>query len=678
MTGSVLRGENRTMLRPTVIIFLSIVVVEASIMLAFEKLAIQWAAFWIEPLIDAVTISIFAIIAMRWMIKRSIIQIHHSISLERLQLKTALIVFGVEIMLMLVIALMPENLSVWQTITFDSVMLAIFSAVGIYVWILAPSRQQQSDSHVILLVLNSPWSISLLSYLFGITLLLIFLLSIYRAQKQDYETFLVDHEEVNIALIKTIFINQLSNTIAQTLILAKQHNLQTYLTGDISHRQDLSRNYLNIAEVQDNYEQIRYLDSTGQEIIRIDRKNNQPFIVPEETLQNKQSRYYFQNTIALNSGGIHVSPMDLNLEHGQIERPFKPIIRLSTPVIDTAGNKIGIFIINLKGSSLLYLVNKAAPTLRGGIMLLNEEGYWLREPAHEKEWGFMFPEGEQYRIQNEFPETWASIKNNNAGFIKTKNGYFIYQTIDLKADQSITNVVQHGTHDTTLRHSPVWKLVSHITPDTYKHKLDEKRNILVTFFLLTIILAGTGTIMYTRMQVKRELTEKQIKYLAHHDSLTGLNNRVLFMEILTVELAHSKRNGNPLALMYLDLDRFKPVNDELGHEAGDAVLIEVSKRLLSSLRKSDTVARLGGDEFSVILPDPGNKQAISQIAQKILDTFAKDIHPLGHRCSLGISIGIACFHGEAQSLDDLLHKADLAMYKAKQDGRNCYRFSDDE
>jgi diguanylate cyclase (GGDEF)-like protein len=667
------------MLRATAIIFLSIIVAEASVMLAFETLAIEWSEFWMEPLIDAVTISIVAIITIRWIIKRAIFQINHSVSLEWVQLKTALIVFGVEIILMLTITLMPEKLSVWQTIVFDAVILAIFSTAGIYIWILVPFRQQPSGSHAILLALNSPWSISLLSYLFGITLLLLFLLSVYKTQEQDYETYLVDHEEANIVLAKSIFIHQLSNAILQTLILARQQNLQTYLTGDSSDRYILSRDYLSITHLQDNYEQMRYLDSSGQEIIRIDRRNNQPFVVPEENLQNKQSRYYFQNTIALDSGETYVSPMDLNVEHGQIERPFKPIIRLATPVVDTAGNKTGIFIINLKGKSLIDLINKVAPTLRGELMLLNEEGYWLRESAHEKEWGFMFPGGKQYRIQNEFPEAWASIKNNNAGFIKTKNDYFIYQTIDLKADQTIANAMQHGLHDATLRYSPAWKLVSHVTPPaTFKHDMDEKRTLLVMFFLLAVIVSGAGTIMYTRAQVKRELAEKQIKYLAHYDSLTGLDNRALFMEKLTLELAHSTRSGVPLTLMYLDLDRFKPVNDELGHEAGDAVLREVSKRLLSCLRKSDTVARLGGDEFSVILPNAGNKQTVSQIAQKILDAFAQDFHPLGHHCSLGVSIGIAYFHDETQSLDDLLHKADMAMYEAKQDGRNCYRYADDE
>lgn len=647
-------------------------------MLAFETLAIQWTPFWMEPLIDAVAISVVAIIIIRWIIKRAIFQINNSVSLEWVQLKTALIVFGVEIMLMLSITLMPEDLSAWQTIVFDTVMLAIFSTAGIYIWILVPFRQQPSDSHAILLALNSPWSISLLGYLFGITILLLFLLSVYKTQNQEYETYLADNEGGSLALTEAIFINQLSNAILQTLIFAQQQNLQTYIVGDFSDRDNLNRDYLNIALLQDNYEQIRYLDSSGKEIIRIDRKDNQPFIVPQEGLQDKQSRYYFQNTIALNRGETYISPMDLNIEHGQIEKPFKPIIRLATPVTDTAGNKTGIFIINLKGSQLLDLLNKAAPTLTGGLMLLNEEGYWLDEHEHKKEWGFMFTGREQQRFQNEFPEAWTTIQDSHVGFTKTKNGYFIYQTIDLNAEQTIPNNLKRGARGVAVRHAPVWKLVSHVTPATFEHGLHEKRILLVMFFLLAVIIAGIGAVLYTRMQVKRERAEKQIKYLAHYDSLTGLDNRALFMEKLTLELAHSKRSGVPLTLMYLDLDRFKPVNDELGHEAGDAVLIEVSKRLLSCLRKSDTVARLGGDEFSVILPNAGNKQAVSQIAQKILDAFAQDFHPLGHRCSLGVSIGIAYFHDETQSLDDLLHKADMAMYEAKQDGRNCYRYADDE
>lgn len=166
----------------------------------------------------------------------------------------------------------------------------------------------------------------------------------------------------------------------------------------------------------------------------------------------------------------------------------------------------------------------------------------------------------------------------------------------------------------------------------------------------------------------------RVAFLAHHDQLTGLPNRILLADRLRVALAHSSRNKVSCGLMFLDLDRFKSINDTLGHAIGDELLIEVSRRLKVSVRDSDTVARLGGDEFVVVLPALRSVEDAEVVAKKILVSVGAPYELSGHPVRTSPSIGIALYPENAADGDVLLKNADAAMYQAKQGGRNCYRF----
>lgn len=167
--------------------------------------------------------------------------------------------------------------------------------------------------------------------------------------------------------------------------------------------------------------------------------------------------------------------------------------------------------------------------------------------------------------------------------------------------------------------------------------------------------------------------ERQIRLLAHFDSLTGLPNRVLLTDRCNLALRTAQRNGTPLALMFLDLDHFKHVNDSLGHRVGDELLIILAGRLKGAVREQDTVSRLGGDEFIFVLPETDARGA-AQVAEKLLQSalLAFEIEP--HELTVTPSIGIALFPGDGSDFDTLSRCADAAMYRAKQDGRNAYRF----
>ena len=171
--------------------------------------------------------------------------------------------------------------------------------------------------------------------------------------------------------------------------------------------------------------------------------------------------------------------------------------------------------------------------------------------------------------------------------------------------------------------------------------------------------------------------EAQLEYRAHHDDLTGLPNRALLRERLQQELAHARRDGSQLALLFLDLDRFKSVNDSMGHDAGDRLLCVAADRLRTCVRECDTVARLGGDEFVVLLTDLRNPQQAAKLAGQILTLLSQPFQIDGSTCFIGASIGVSVFPADGATGEELLKRADMAMYRAKAAGRGRVIFSEE-
>lgn len=165
----------------------------------------------------------------------------------------------------------------------------------------------------------------------------------------------------------------------------------------------------------------------------------------------------------------------------------------------------------------------------------------------------------------------------------------------------------------------------------------------------------------------------QIEHLAYHDTLTGLPNRGLFNKLLQQELMLAKRNNRIISLFFLDLDRFKHINDTLGHDVGDELLIQVAQRIKGALRESDIVARLGGDEFVAILPNQKEPACAEAVAKKIIDAVAQPYHIMRHEFSITASIGISMYPHDGEDEVTLMKNADIAMYYAKTHGKNKYQ-----
>jgi diguanylate cyclase (GGDEF)-like protein/PAS domain S-box-containing protein len=200
-------------------------------------------------------------------------------------------------------------------------------------------------------------------------------------------------------------------------------------------------------------------------------------------------------------------------------------------------------------------------------------------------------------------------------------------------------------------------------------KSGKTRNLLLSGTITGDILSGMIIDI-----TERKRMEETIKHQAYHDTLTGLPNRLLFTEYLGLALSQASRDRHKVAVLYLDLDNFKDINDSLGHAAGDEILRSVSRRLKSCLRESDTIARIGGDEYTVLMPNIHRENDIVVIASKIISELEMPFIINAHTVYLSLSIGISLYPFDGNESDTLLKNADAAMYNAKKRGKNNYQF----
>ena len=177
-----------------------------------------------------------------------------------------------------------------------------------------------------------------------------------------------------------------------------------------------------------------------------------------------------------------------------------------------------------------------------------------------------------------------------------------------------------------------------------------------------------------RYAIERKRTELELVRLAQFDQLTGLPNRTLLRERVNHALARAMRSGSGVATLILDMDRFKEINDMLGHEVGDKLLIKAAKRIRANVRDQDTVARLGGDEFAVVLEGVSEPKEVLPVIERIVQSLREVTTVDGHEVNTSTSIGIAMYPENGSNISELLRAADLAMYQAKSSGRACYQF----
>nr|CRH05800.1 Putative sensor histidine kinase [Candidatus Magnetococcus massalia] len=340
--------------------------------------------------------------------------------------------------------------------------------------------------------------VSLLSYFF------------YRMDKSGRLMMIQSHSLKNVQTFNKLIATDLNNGLADLHFLAHIRVLQEYLDEpSASNRSRLAALFQSFASAKQVYDQIRYLDLSGQEQVRINYAQSHAHVVTREKLQNKQGRYYVTEIQALKPGEHYLSALDLNMEQGEIERPFKPMLRFGTLVQDANGATRGMILLNYRAERLLGHIKGQGRATLGSVMMLNQAGYWLVGRANGEAWGFMLPDRADKRFQNSFPIAWDRIKPGKSGQIHTKEGLFTFDTLYplslVNGDhnpQQPAQVTPQTMGSTTTDPSYQWKIVSHVPQHKLESVMADLQQAIVTLYGIVMFVIALVIIMTVRAQMR--------------------------------------------------------------------------------------------------------------------------------------------------------------------------------
>ena len=493
----------------------------------------------------------------------------------------------------------------------------------------------------------------------------------HRMTRETVSRSIREEEMLEIAYTAEQIVSSYQSFWADALYLSSSRTLIAWLQ-DQAEYETAAADLLNFARSRRVYDHVRFLDMQGNERIRINEYNGYFFVESKNALQNKAHRYYYQESAKLKQGEIYLSRLDLNVENGEIEIPYRPMVRIGTPVFDDAGNKRGVLVLNMPGNQILDYVDTLSAVPSRQVMLVNGHGYCLKGPDPEKEWGFMFAEKNRTGFAWTYPKAWQRIFFEHQGQFFLDKGLYTFAGIDPRL--SYVPVLDRTSVPPESIHKPggsyPLKLISFYPAGEYRALLWERAKGLLLGYFASLLVTFIFSLIIARFLVIQLESRKMIEHLALHDSLTGLPTRRLFYDRLETALKLVRRNRQHLAVLFLDLDNFKKLNDSAGHEAGDILLVETARRIQQNLRESDSVARLGGDEFVVLLENVDTREDLRLVAQKILSAVREPCEIKGRRVAVSVSIGAAMAPDQAETVDDIIRIADEEMYKAKRAGKN--------
>lgn len=500
---------------------------------------------------------------------------------------------------------------------------------------------------------------------------------LYNLESYDFLKRTQLQEQHAVDVVKHVVTGEFSTIISDITFLAEQNELQQFfLSNERDDKLSCAHEYAALMDARGVYDQIRFIDLEGNEIVRVNYVNGQATIIDDKEMQNKHNRYYFNDTISLEEGEVFVSPFDLNVEKGAIELPLKPMIRFGTPVYDNTGVKRGVVILNYLGQNLLDELISSDRLIHGNMLLLNLNGYWLRGLSADDEWGFMSSEGVHKTFAAEFPQEWQQLSGQSSGQHVSQHGLFTYSTIyPVVDDVRCKSECSFGIgNEKSCNYC--WILMAYIPEDVLFAHSGKLLARLTALAILLFLFATVPSWFIAQFIAQRKLKELELVHMANYDKLTNLPNRTLLDDRLAQLFYQSKRYNNQFAVLFADLDGFKAVNDDLGHDIGDHLLINVAERILKQTRRADTVARIGGDEFVIVLSKIVKVADAEQVADKINSELARQFVIKGEIIQIGVSIGISCYPVHGDTVEQLLTGSDQAMYCAKRYSKGTFKTFD--
>ncbi len=335
----------------------------------------------------------------------------------------------------------------------------------------------------------------------------------YQIESFAKMTVIKSHESHELSHYQEVINTKIEMITSDLMVLASHRELLAAGPEDcLLSFATIQKDFLNFSSYKKIYDQVRFLDDTGMEQVRINYNTGRPSIVAQEDLQSKGERYYFLDTFKLAHGEIFVSPLDLNIEHGEVEQPLKPMIRIGTPVLNEKGKKVGIVLLNYFGIDLIHSIEHMSIDFPRNPMLLNSDGYWLKSANSEDEWGFMFKEKKHLTFHNRFPQVWQEVVKSDSGQVINKEGLFTFITIypiyeGLKSSTGSPEAFKQSEGSIKPKEY-YWKIILHVSPTALGAELKPLQLRITIIVFVFFILLACASWLISSSYTKREQAEK--------------------------------------------------------------------------------------------------------------------------------------------------------------------------
>ncbi|HSI52046.1 MAG TPA: diguanylate cyclase [Ideonella sp.] len=515
-------------------------------------------------------------------------------------------------------------------------------------------------------------------------------------------------------------ITQTREEITRNLQVLVNHpaTLTVLQHGDAADAERLASLFGGVMTANPSYLQLRLISASehGLERVRMDRRGASPVRVLGDALQEKGHYAYVAETLQMPAGATYLSRITINHESGTAAGYDQPALQQAMPVIDAAGKAIGVVVVNVDLNSMFALLAADLPEAFT-LYLANGGGDVLIHPDSSKTFGF--DRGRRVLLQDEFAATAPVVNGHSEHVVFDVDGdaqpggppqaglvaAFVALPLESPANENrLVLGLAQPLAQVLAQSQPLGQaitrivlglgLVSLLVAAALAQALTRPINAVSEAARRFAAGEAPGDLPLRRndeigslarrfqqmqVQITRQLADlktkqQELEHLSHHDMLTGLPNRRLFQDRLAHALAQARRNGEAVCLLFIDLNDFKQVNDQHGHDAGDVVLQVIAQRLHAAMRQADTVARLGGDEFVVLLDTSAHPLHVALIAEKLLDEIRLPVPHGARQLRVDASIGIARYPHDGETASDIMANADRAMYATKTAGEGGYRF----
>ncbi|RKF18658.1 diguanylate cyclase [Alginatibacterium sediminis] len=563
-----------------------------------------------------------------------------------------------------------------------------------------------------------------LTLVFAMIAIAVSVITAYQAFSASRDLILEDAQQ-QLQDTNRVLATRIENAITRSedlalFLAANRHMREYHNPGDRKERYDsISEMFEQMLTFNANFMSITFIDSRNynRELVSFVRQEDSLRRIPLIELKELSHFPYVFKTLRLKPGEAYRSPITM----GKIRIVSSdswysfPSFRTSSPIYN-GDELVGIVAIDV---DLGVTFNSLKQDLPSGteLYLANATGDYLIHPEPNKQFGFLL--GDRYQLQRDFealsgliqqPREISFTSNHRFDLIDLTAGAFMPIDYNSAGERnvlylglvgelrSLRTMTSHLINELLVNLAfvtfigiavamllgrfvsrPLILLLSAMRSLKAGHTHDFKQ---LSINRTDEIGALSRSFKKMAQQIDNQMLEletqrQSFEHLSRHDPLTGLPNRSYFLSILNHDIANSKRLRSQLAVAFIDLDDFKPINDLYGHDSGDDLLKTVADELRASLREVDTVARFAGDEFLLILNGISDQEAVASVIAHLLERLAQKHTIVEHQLPIYASVGISLYPGDSESANDLIKQADQAMYKAKQAGRNRYQFFSD-